>query len=78
MGIWQESSPDGKRQTQRLSGENLWSLRNSGESGGVAEEKLGRGHGECMVSEGAAHSWARKEHGLGGDPQKGLEQNDGT
>lgn len=32
VGIWQESSLDGKRQTQRLSGENLWSLRNSGET----------------------------------------------
>lgn len=32
--------------------------RNSRESGGVAEEKLGRGHGEHMVSEGASRAWA--------------------
>lgn len=32
--------------------------RNSREGGGVAEEKLGRGHGEHMVSEGASRAWA--------------------
>lgn len=40
--------------------------KNSREGGGVAEEKLGRGHGEHIVSEGASRAWAWSEHGLGG------------
>lgn len=52
MGIWQESSPDGNVK-------HKGSLeKNSGEGGGVAKEKLGRGRGEHIVSEGASRAWA--------------------